>query len=109
MKRYGNLYPKICSMNNIKRAHMNARKGKAHYYEVQMVNANEELYLSKIQDMLLNKTFKNSEYITFMKLDGIIYICFSGSKVLADQLEKYKDNLPFYTTINKIDKYYTFT
>lgn len=57
-------------MNNIKRAHMNARKGKSHYHEVQMVNANEELYLSKIQDMLLNKTFINSEYTTFMKLDS---------------------------------------
>jgi hypothetical protein len=70
MKRYGNLYPQICSMENIQRAHMNARKGKAHYHEVQMVNANEELYISKIQDMLLNKTFKNSEYTTFMKLDS---------------------------------------
>lgn len=70
MKRYGNLYPQICSMENIQRAHMNARKGKAHYHEVQMVNANEELYISKILDMLLNKTFKNSEYTTFMKLDS---------------------------------------
>ena len=71
MKRYGNLYPKIYSMDNIKRAHINARKGKAHYQEVQMVNANEEFYLSKIQDILQNKTFTNSEYTTFMKLDNI--------------------------------------
>lgn len=70
MKRYGNLYPQICSMENIHTAHLNARKGKAHYHEVQMVNANEELYLPKIQNMLLNKTFRNSEYTTFMKLDG---------------------------------------
>jgi len=70
MKRYGNLYPQICSMENIRKAHLNARKGKAHYHEVQMVNANEDLYLSKIQDMLLNKTFQNSEYTTFMKLDS---------------------------------------
>jgi len=70
MKRYGNLYPKICSMDNIKRAHINARKGKSHYHEVQMVNANEELYLSKIQNMLLNKTFTNSVYTTFIKLDS---------------------------------------
>lgn len=28
MKRYGNLYQKICSMDNLKEAHRNARKGK---------------------------------------------------------------------------------
>ncbi len=70
MKRYGNLYPQICSMENICKAHLNARKGKAHYHEVQLVNANEEIYLSRIRDMLLNKTFRNSEYTTFMKLDS---------------------------------------
>lgn len=60
----------MCSMENIQRAHINARKGKAHYHEVQMVNANEAHYLTQIQDMLLNKTFRNSEYTTFMKLDS---------------------------------------
>ena len=70
MKRFGNLYPEICNMDNIRKAHMNARKGKAHYHEVQAINANEDHYLSQIQDMLLNKTFKNSEYTTFMKLDS---------------------------------------
>ena len=69
-------------MSNIKQAHLNARKGKAHYHEVQMVNANEEQYLSQIQDMLKNNTFRNSEY---------------------------EDNIPFYATIKKIDKYYTFS
>lgn len=57
-------------MDNIRNAHRNAKKGKSHYHEVQMVNANEEYYLPKIQDMLLNKTFRNSEYTTFMKLDS---------------------------------------
>lgn len=57
-------------MENIKLAHINARKGKAHYQEVQMVNANEEYYLSKIQNMLKNKTFKNSKYEIFIKSDS---------------------------------------
>ncbi|MCD4760872.1 RNA-directed DNA polymerase [bacterium] len=70
MKRYGNLYPTICSMDNIRIAHLNARKGKAHYREVQMVNVDEELYLSRIQDSLQDKTFRNSRYTTFMKLDS---------------------------------------
>ena len=70
MKRYGNMYPKIWDMENIKLAHKNARKGKLHYQEVQMVNGNEEYYLSQIQDMLKNKTFKNSEYEIFIKKDS---------------------------------------
>lgn len=37
------------------------------------------------------------------------YIFFTGSCVLRDQMEEYKDQLPFYTTIKKIDRYYSFT
>ncbi len=70
MKRYGNLYPKIWDLDNIKLAHKNARKGKLHYQEVQMVNANEEKYALIIQDMLKNKTFRNSEYEIFIKKDS---------------------------------------
>lgn len=70
MKRYGNLYPEIWDMENIKRAHKNARKGKMYYQEVQMVNANEEKYLQMIQDMLRDKTFRNSKYEVFIKRDS---------------------------------------
>ncbi len=57
-------------MDNIKLAHKNARKGKLHYQEVQMVSSNEEYYFSQIQDMLKNRTFKNSEYEIFLKKDS---------------------------------------
>jgi len=57
-------------MDNIRLAHKNARKGKLHYQEVQMVNGNEEYYFSQIQDMLKNKTFRNSEYEIFIKNDN---------------------------------------
>jgi len=70
MKRYGYLYSKIWDMDNIKRAHINARKGKSHYKEVQMVNANEEKYLQTIQNMLKDKSFTNSEYEIFTKNDS---------------------------------------
>lgn len=70
MKRYGYLYPKIWDLDNIKLAHKNARKGKMHYPEVQVVNANEEKYFQLIQDMLRNKTFKNSKYEVFIKNDS---------------------------------------
>jgi len=43
MKRYGNLYQKVCSLENIQLAHKNAKKGKGHYSEVKMVEANPEV------------------------------------------------------------------
>ena len=38
MKRYGNLFDKICDIENIRLAHKNASRGKSHYREVKMVN-----------------------------------------------------------------------
>lgn len=70
MKRYGNLYPKIYDINNIRLAHQNAKKGKSHYNEVKMVEANPEKYFRLISEMLKDKTFRNSEYKVFTKIDG---------------------------------------
>jgi len=54
-------------MDNIRMAHENARKGKAHYREVRMVDADPDKYLGRIQTMLKDKTFKNSNYRVFVK------------------------------------------
>lgn len=62
MKRYGNIYAKIYDMENLKLAHENARKDKLYYKEVKMVDSDPEYYLKQIQDMLINKTYKVSEY-----------------------------------------------
>lgn len=70
MKRYGNLYRKICSIENLRLAHHNAKKGKGWYREVKMVNADLEYYLLKLQDSLINKNYHTSEYETFLKTDG---------------------------------------
>ena len=56
-----------------------------------------------------SKKKQDSLYATIQfKIDDINHIVFTGSGVLIDQLENYKDNLPFYATIKKIDRYYTF-
>jgi retron-type reverse transcriptase len=69
MKRYGNLYYKIYDLENIRLAHKNAKKGKSHYSEVKMVEANPEKYFTKIRNMLKNKTFRNSKYEIFTRKD----------------------------------------
>ena len=70
---------------------------------------NQEILVTdfKIKD---SKKKQNTLYATIQfKIKDINYIVFTGSNVLIDQLEKYRENLPFYTIIKKIDRYYTFT
>lgn len=43
------------------------------------------------------------------KIKDKVYVMFTGSNVLRDQIERYKTEIPFITTIKKIDRYYTFT
>ena len=70
MKRYGNLYAEIWNIDNIREAHKNAQRGKKHYREVRMVNADPEKYLLQVQALLRDKTFRNSEYQVFTKIDS---------------------------------------
>jgi len=69
MKRFGYLYSKIYEMDNLIEAHKNARKGKTHYREVQMVDDNLEKYLLNIQLMLKEKRYRTSKYTVFKKMD----------------------------------------
>lgn len=69
MKRYGNLYEKICDKDNLRLAHQNARKGKTHYREVIAVDANVEFYIDNIHEMLINKTYATAKYRVFTKVD----------------------------------------
>ena len=62
MKRYGNIYDKIFTIENLELAHKNARKGKTYYREVKMVDTNPRHYLGKIQEMFQNETYKVSDY-----------------------------------------------
>lgn len=65
MKRHGNIYHRIVDMDNLRKAHENARKGKAFYTEVKMVDKDPEYYLKKIQKQLIEKTYRTSEYEVF--------------------------------------------
>lgn len=62
MKRTGNVYDKIHDLENLRAAHRYAKRDKSHYREVKMVDSDEDCYLSIIQDMLKNKTYKVSSY-----------------------------------------------
>jgi len=52
----------------------------------------------------------NDKVLTLQfKLDGENRILFTGSNVLMEQIGKYKDEIPFLTKIEKVNKFYTFT
>lgn len=66
MKRAGNLFQEIISMENLELAHSKAKRGKGHYIGVQMVECNEHKYLGQLHEMLSDKSFTTSNYKTYL-------------------------------------------
>lgn len=62
MKRYGNIFDSIISIENLREAHRNASKGKKSYRQVRKINKKTDFYLYKIQNMLKNGTYRVSKY-----------------------------------------------
>lgn len=62
MKRHGTLYNEISSLFNLHVAHRNARKGKTHYNEVQLVDENKYELLEKLHKKLVNQTYTTGKY-----------------------------------------------
>ena len=54
---------------------------------------------------------KSGECLTiqFINKDRQRRILFTGSDVLLDQIHKYENEIPFLTTIKKVDRYYILT
>lgn len=54
---------------------------------------------------------KSGKYATVQfnedKYGDIKHVFFTGSDIIINQLEKYKENIPFETIIKKINRYYT--
>jgi RNA-directed DNA polymerase len=65
MKRIGNIYERITSLKNIQEADAKAQKGKTNQYGVQLHNRNQEGNLLILQDMLISKTYRTSQYDIF--------------------------------------------
>jgi retron-type reverse transcriptase len=65
MKRIGNLFNEICKIENLQLADAKARKGKRYTHGVINHDKKQESNILKIQECLLNKTFKTSKYNVF--------------------------------------------
>lgn len=44
-----------------------------------------------------------------IEIGGMKRIIFTGSSVLISQIEKYREEIPFITTIKRVEKFYTFS
>lgn len=65
MKRIGNLYNKICSLDNLRLAHDKARRGKAKQYGVRLFEKDTENNLMKLHLDLMDGSYRTSEYKVF--------------------------------------------
>lgn len=67
MKRYGNLWSRICDRQNIEEAANNALKGKSITRERQYFIDNREVLLDELQEMLINETYRFS-FLKYFKV-----------------------------------------
>ena len=65
MKRVGDLYDSICSLDNLRLADEKARKGKTHSHGVRLHDRNKESNIQNLRNVLLNGTYRTSEYDVF--------------------------------------------
>lgn len=65
MKRKGNLYNQICSIENLRLADQIAQRGKQDQYGVKLHNRKRESNIFLLHESLLNKTYKTEGYSTF--------------------------------------------
>ena len=67
MKRIGNLFDRIISLDNLVAAHYAARKGKTFYREVKMVDSDPLHYAAQIQEMLKTGRYRVGDYFIMTK------------------------------------------
>ena len=66
MKRLGNLYEQIISLENLRLADEKARKGKTKSYGVQLHDRNREANILALHELLKRGAYKTSPYETFV-------------------------------------------
>lgn len=70
MKDTGDLFSKICDMDNLRKAHKNAKRGKGWYAEVKCIEKDLDHYLKRLQENLIEHRYHTSEYEIFTKKES---------------------------------------
>lgn len=95
MKRIGNLYERIISIENLELADQKARRGKLRTYGVQCHDKSREANILALHEALKNKTFKTSEYETFT--------IFEPKERLIFRLPYYPDRILHHAIMNVLE------
>ena len=66
MKRHGNLFDQVISLDNLRAADETARKGKLRSYGVKLHDKNREANIQALHEQLKAGTYKPSAYTTFI-------------------------------------------
>lgn len=101
MKRLGNLYQQICSVENLKLADAIARKGKKHHYGIKVFDRNRDLNLQALNSMLLDKTYKTSAYTTFK--------IYEPKERLVFRLPYFPDRIVHHAVMNLVENIFVST
>ena len=64
MKRYGNLWNKIVTKENLLLAYRKARRGKSWQQAVQEIDKNVDYYINSLHNLLVNDSYKTASYRT---------------------------------------------
>jgi retron-type reverse transcriptase len=101
MKRHGNLYNKICSIENLRMADSIARKGKLSQPGIKAFDRNKEENLRILREQLLGRTFRTSEYKTFL--------IYEPKERLIFRLPYYPDRIVHHAVMNIMEPIFVAT
>lgn len=101
MKRIGNIYQKIISVENLQLADKKARKGKGQQYGIQVHDRNQEANILRLHEQLRDRTFKTSEYSTFTVHDP--------KERLVFRLPYYPDRIVHHAIMNILEPVFVAT
>lgn len=101
MKRFGNLYDKIISMENLDLAERNARKGKGRRKDVAEFDKDRDGNLRRLHETLARGEFKTSEYTTFTVYEPKERVIF--------KLPYYPDRIVHHAIMNVLEPIWTRT
>lgn len=101
MKRKGNIYQDICSIENLTLAEKKARKGKPNQYGIQVFDRNPDSNLLLLNEALLNKSFRTSPYTTFK--------VYEPKEREVFRLPYYPDRIVHHAVMNKLEQIFVST
>jgi retron-type reverse transcriptase len=98
MKRKGNIYPDICSMENLELADARARRHKGRQREIREFDKDRIAKLEALRDMLVNKRYKTSEYQLFK--------IHEPKERDISKLPYYPDRIVHHAIMNELEQYF---